>query len=451
MKKLKNYKLVAGLGETGMSCVKHYRQLDCPVMVTDSRESPPKLTALKSLWPEVPVSVGSLDERLLADADEIILSPGISSNEHFVQEAKRKNIPVIGDVEVFCRIASAPIIAITGSNAKSTVCTLVAQMIEDAGKKVSLGGNIGVPVLELLGNDTPDFYVLELSSFQLESLDSLKAKVACVLNISPDHMDRYANKSDYIAAKQVIYENAELVVVNKEDKVAQPHEKFKSGNIIGFTKNKPGAREFGVIHEGNVIYLAFENKKLMPVSELTIMGSHNYENALAALAIGYSIGLELELMLNSLKTFPGLTHRCEWLGEINKVNWINDSKGTNVGATEAAILGFSQDSVKSIVLILGGVCKGANFTSLIDPIKNNVRDVILFGEDGKLIGNTLGNIVKKHYCESLSETVDLAYKIAQAGETVLFSPACASFDMFKNFEDRGEQFSFLVKKLSRIK
>ena len=451
MKKLKNYKLVAGLGETGMSCVRHYRQLDCLVVVTDSRELPPKLTELKSLWPEVPVSVGSLDERLLTDADEIILSPGISSREHFVQEAKRKNIPVIGDVEVFCRIASAPIIAITGSNAKSTVCTLLAQMIEDAGKKVSLGGNIGVPVLNLLENDTPDYYVLELSSFQLESLDSLKAKVACVLNVSLDHMDRYANKSDYIAAKQGIYNNAEMAVVNREDPLAQPLEKFKPTKIFAFTKNKPGSREFGIIREENTDYLAFENKKLMPASDLKIKGSHNYENALAALAIGYSIGLELESMLNSLKIFTGLPHRCEWLGEINKVNWINDSKGTNVGATEAAILGLSQNSVKDIVLILGGVSKGADFTSLINPIKKNVRDVILFGADAKLIGNTLGDIVNKYYCENLADTVDLAYEIAQAGEVVLFSPACASFDMFENFEDRGEQFSALVKRLSRGK
>jgi len=449
MKKLKNYKLVAGLGETGMSCVRHYRQLDCPVVVTDSRESPPKLEALKSLWPEVPVSVGNLDEKLLSDANEIILSPGISANEHFVQEAKRKNIPVIGDVEVFCRIASAPIIAITGSNAKSTVSTLLAQMIEDAGKKVFLGGNIGVPVLDLLENDTPDFYVLELSSFQLESLDSLKAKVACVLNVSPDHMDRYENKSDYIAAKQVVYKNAELVVINKEDELAQPIEKFKPGNVFAFTKGKPGSREFGLIQDENITYLVFENKKLMSVSELKIKGSHNYENALAALALGYSIGLELNSMLNSLKTFSGLSHRCEWLGEINKVDWINDSKGTNVGATEAAILGLSQNSNKDIVLILGGVSKGADFTSLIDPIKKNVRDVILFGADAKLIGNTLGDNVNKHYCDNLADTVNLAYEIAQAGETVLFSPACASFDMFKNFEDRGEQFSSLVKKISR--
>ncbi|HEY9134704.1 MAG TPA: UDP-N-acetylmuramoyl-L-alanine--D-glutamate ligase [Pseudomonadales bacterium] len=448
MKTLKNYKLVAGLGKTGMSCIQHYRQLDCPVVVTDSRENPPMMDLLQTQWPEVPVYTGGLNEDLLSDADEIILSPGIPLSTSFVQEAKRKNISVVGDVEVFCRIANAPIIAITGSNAKSTVSTLVAQMITEAGKKVALGGNIGVPVLSLLEEAEPDFYVLELSSFQLETITSLKARVASVLNISPDHMDRYANEGEYITAKQLIYKNCQTAVVNRDDDLTKPVEQLSFDSIYGFTRHRPGPREFGLIREGKVVYLAYEEQKLMPAAELKIRGSHNHENALAALAIGYAAGLDMEAMLAALKNFSGLPHRCQWINTIDSVDWINDSKGTNVGATEAAISGFGEASRKNIILMLGGVGKKADFSPLIQPIKKHVREIIFFGQDAKLISDDLGDISIKHYCTSLSESVLLAKKIAEAGDTVLFSPACASFDMFENFEDRGKQFISLVNILS---
>lgn len=448
MKTLKNYKLVAGLGKTGMSCIQHYRQLDCPVVVTDSRENPPMMDLLQSQWPEVPVYTGGLNEDLLSDADEIILSPGIPLSTSFVQEAKRKNISVVGDVEVFCRIANAPIIAITGSNAKSTVSTLVAQMITEAGKKAALGGNIGVPALSLLEEAEPDFYVLELSSFQLETMTSLKARVASVLNISPDHMDRYANEGEYITAKQLIYKNCQTAVVNRDDDLTKPVEQLSFDSIYGFTRHRPGSREFGLIREDKVVYLAYEEQKLMPAAELKIRGSHNHENALAALAIGYAADLDMEAMLTALKNFSGLPHRCQWINTIDNVDWINDSKGTNVGATEAAISGFGEASRKNIILMLGGVGKKADFSPLIQPIKKHVRAIIFFGQDAKLISDDLGDISIKHYCKSLSESVLLAKKIAEAGDTVLFSPACASFDMFENFEDRGKQFISLVNILS---
>lgn len=451
MNKVKNYKLIAGLGETGMSCIRYYRQLDCPVVVTDSRAAPPMLALLQSNWPEIPVYVGELSEKLLSDAEELILSPGIPASSHFVQEAKRKNIPVIGDVEVFCRIANAPIIAITGSNAKSTVSTLVAKMIADAGKKVALGGNIGVPVLDLLKEGEPDFYVLELSSFQLESTSSLRAKVACVLNISPDHMDRYTNVSDYISAKQTIYKNCQTAVVNREDDLAKPEKNVVLGHTYGFTRHQPKHQEFGLIRENKETYLAYEEQKLMAVTELKIRGSHNYENALAALAIGYAVGLDIDSMLKTLKHFSGLPHRCQWLDTLDGVQWINDSKGTNVGATEAAIVGFGEENKKNIILLLGGVGKAADFTPLVEPIKKYVREIIFFGKDGKLISETLSGIVKQHFCANLDEVVFLAKKIARAGDTVLFSPACASFDMFDSFSDRGEKFTFLVNNLSNKK
>lgn len=444
MKTLKHYKLVAGLGKTGMSCIQHYRQLDCPVVVTDSRKNPPMMGLLQSQWPEVPVYTGGLDENLLSDADEVILSPGIPLSSSFAQEAKRRNISVIGDVEVFCRIANAAIIAITGSNAKSTVSTMVAQMITEAGKQVALGGNIGVPVLSLLEDDEPDFYVLELSSFQLETITSLKARVACVLNISPDHMDRYANEGEYITAKQLVYRNCQTAVINRDDDLTKPVEPLSPGSIYGFTQQRPGVREFGLIKEDKVVYLAYEGQKLMPVAELKIRGSHNHENALAALAIGYAVGLDMAAMLKALKNFSGLPHRCQWLDTIDDVDWINDSKGTNVGATEAAISGFGDASKKNIILMLGGVSKEADFSALIQPIKKHVREIIFFGQDAKLISDALGDISTKHRCGSLSESVFLAKAIAKAGDTVLFSPACASFDMFENFEDRGKQFASLV-------
>ena len=446
-KKLGNYKLIAGLGKTGISCVRYYRQLDCPVVVTDSRESPPGLKELQDQWPEVPVHIGGLDEKLLSGADELILSPGISLNEPFVLEATRKSVPVIGDIEVFCRIANSPIIAITGSNAKSTVSTLVAKMIDGDDKRVLLGGNIGVPAMDLLLEEEPDFYVLELSSFQLETVSSLKAAVACVLNISLDHMDRYANESDYIFAKQVIYENAEVSVINKDDLLARPSSLPQSEKYYYFTHQQPGVKEFGLIEEDGSSYLAFENRKLMATSDLKIKGSHNADNALAALAIGYAIGLDLTSMIGTLKSFSGLPYRCEWLGEVDGVVWINDSKGTNVGATEAAIKGFSENKDKNIILILGGESKSADFHPLVEPVKKYVREIILFGQDARIISNALGNAAKKHVCKSLQEVVILASKLSSAGDTVLFSPACASFDMFDDFEDRGKQFANLFKKL----
>ena len=432
-------RVVVGLGKTGLSCVRFLRALGYQVAVNDTRLTPPNLAELNAEFPEVEVSLGRLDEALLLRAQEIITSPGISINEPELLSVRvNAGISVIGDIELFCRATTKPIVAITGSNAKSTVTTLVGLMAENAHIKVGVGGNLGTPVLELLDPET-ELYILELSSFQLETTHSLKAAAAIVLNVSEDHMDRYASMQAYHQAKHRVYRNCQFYITNRQDPLtvpllpeAIPH--------TSFGLDAPDLKTYGVIREAGQSYLAKGRQKLLLAGEMGIFGEHNIANALAALALGEAVDIPMPVMLQTLKEFKGLPHRCQLVSKHQNVAWYNDSKGTNVGATLAAIDGLGAAITGKVILIAGGVGKGQDFKPLSPALAKYGKAVILIGEDASKIDAAITANVDKVYATTLVDAVQQAQTLASTGDAVLLSPACASFDMFKHYEDRGQQF-----------
>lgn len=441
-----HFRIVVGLGKSGMSLVRFLANRGVSFAVADTRENPPELATLRREYPQVDVRCGELDVEFLCRADELYVSPGLALATPALQQAAARGVKLSGDIELFARYAKAPIIAITGSNAKSTVTTLVGEMAAAAGKRVAVGGNLGTPALDLLSDDI-ELYVMELSSFQLETTDQLGAEVATVLNISEDHMDRYSGLPAYHLAKHRVFRGARQVVVNRQDVLTRP--------LIGeglpcwtFGLNKPDFHGFGLREENGEKYLAFQFDNLMPVRELKIRGAHNQSNALAALALGHAVGLPMDSMLNSLRSFGGLEHRCQWLREREGVSYYDDSKATNVGAALAAIEGLGADIPGKLVLIAGGDGKGADFSGLRAPVAAHCRAVVLIGRDAELIAKALGDDVALIRVATLDEAVQRCAEIAQAGDAVLLSPACASFDMFKNYEERGRLFAQAVGDLS---
>ncbi|MFB9885719.1 UDP-N-acetylmuramoyl-L-alanine--D-glutamate ligase [Balneatrix alpica] len=437
--------IVVGLGKTGLSCVRFLRQRGKRVAVVDTRSQPPGLAELQAEFPDVPYELGGLQVETLKMASELVVSPGLALSTPEIAAAIASGVQVVGDIELFCREAKAPIVAITGSNAKSTVTTLVGLMAEQAGRRVAVGGNLGTPALQLPLEDI-DLYVLELSSFQLETTHSLRAEVATVLNISPDHMDRYPNLQAYHAAKHRIFRGCRQVVVNKDDVLSRPlvadalpHWYFSLGpsdlDTFGLERDEQG-------HS----WLAYRKQRLLPTSSLKIRGLHNQANALAALALGHSVGLPMEAMLATLREFAGLTHRCQWVRERQGVLYFNDSKGTNVGATLAALQGLGGDLSGKIVLIAGGDGKGADFIELAPPLATYGRALVVIGRDAEKIAAHAGDLAVVR-ATSMQEAVEQAAMLAQPGDAVLLSPACASFDMFNHFEHRGEVFMQAVQEL----
>ncbi len=436
--------IVVGLGKSGLSLVRFLASQGQHFAVADSRENPPELSALQRDYPQVAVHCGPLSAELLSAAQVLYISPGLALSTPAIQAAISSGVSVSGDIDVFAQHARAPIVAITGSNAKSTVTTLVGDMFAAAGFNVAIGGNLGTPALDLL-DDAIDVYVMELSSFQLETTSHLKARVAVCLNISEDHMDRYENLAGYIAAKQRVFNNAQAVVINRDDLASQPLGKYKS--VISFGLSIPATDEFGIREQAGESYLALGEELLLPVNKLKIRGSHNYTNALSALAIGTSMNLPIAAMLSALQEFPGLEHRCQWLRKVHGVDWYNDSKATNVGAALAAIEGLGADNAGKLVLIAGGDGKGADFSSLKEPVAQFCRTVIVLGRDGERIAQTLGSAVAVERVVSIEEAVQAAAQCAHVGDSVLLAPACASLDMFKSFEERGDVFAQAVETL----
>lgn len=438
---------VVGLGATGLSCARYLKKQGMRFAVMDSRPKPPNLLEFLELFPDVMLSVGGLKDDLLDRAERIILSPGISLKEPAIARQIAKNIPVIGDIELFAQATKVPVIGITGTNAKSTVTTLVGEMAAAAGKRVHVGGNLGTPALDLLTTPEPELYVLELSSYQLETTHSLKPAVATVLNITPDHMDRYGTLEAYTQAKLHVYSHCDVAVCNRDDSLTECKDP-KVKRILHFTLNEPGAQEFGLLKKGNETYLAFEDKALMRVKDLPVLGRHYQANALAALAIGYGYGLPFEPMIDVLVKFKGLPHRCQLIREMNGVYWYNDSKGTNVGATLAAIEGLGSVIDGKLVLIAGGVGKNADFSPLVPAISKYVKTVVLIGEAAPILADVLNGHVNLRFGKSMDEAVVIAKEESNSGDSVLLSPACASFDMFKSFEHRGDVFTDLVNELA---
>lgn len=441
-----HFRIVVGLGKSGMSLVRFLARQGVPFAVADTRENPPELATLRLQFPQVEVRCGELDVEFLCRAQELYVSPGLALATPALQEAAKRGVKLSGDIELFARHAKAPIVAITGSNAKSTVTTLVGDMARAAGKRVAVGGNLGTPALDLLADDI-ELYVMELSSFQLETTERLNAEVATVLNVSEDHMDRYADMQAYHLAKHRIFRGSRQVVVNRGDALSRP---LVADQLPcwSFGLNKPDFKAFGLIEEDGEKYLAYQFEKLVPVRELKVRGAHNQANALAALALGHAVGLPFEPMLAALREFTGLAHRCQWVRELRGVAYYDDSKATNVGAALAAIEGLGADIDGKLVLIAGGDGKGADFSGLTAPVARYCRAVVLLGRDAELIAAALGDAVPLVRVKTLDEAVQRCAELAREGDAVLLSPACASLDMFKNFEERGRLFAQAAEGLS---
>ena len=437
--------LVLGLGVTGLSVVRFLRDRGDVLAVADTRDNPPGLDALRREMPDVAVFVGGMAPTVLEHADRVVVSPGVTQDTPVLQAARERGLPVYGDIELFARHVDAPVAAITGSNGKSTVTTLVGLMSRELPQVTRMGGNLGTPALELLDDSAgpAGLYVLELSSFQLELTDSLTTRVSTVLNISPDHMDRYAGLDEYAAAKRRILAHAGTAVLNREDTTVMAMA-ADAGQVVTFGLDQPPAEtDYGLLSRDGETWLARGDTPLLAASELLIPGRHNLANALAALATGEAAGFPLEPMLRVLRTFPGLPHRSQWVACIGGVDFYNDSKATNPGASLAAIEGLG----RPLVLIAGGDGKDADFSVLAPAVRKHVRAVVLIGRDAGKLAEALDGCAELHRSESMGAAVRQAARLAQAGDAVLLSPACASFDMFEGYEHRGRDFVAAVREL----
>ena len=435
------HRVVVGLGVTGLSCARHLHKQGASFSVIDTRRNPPGLAELNAEMPEVKAYTGVYPVALVENASELIVSPGIAMDDPVVRQALAADVPVVGDVDLFVREARAPVIGITGSNAKSTVTELVGQMAAAAGLDVGVGGNLGPPALELL-EDARQLYVLELSSFQLERAGELSLAVATVLNVSADHLDRHGSMPAYHAAKHRIFRGCDKVVVNRDDPLTIPLVEPRV-EVISWRMGEPELDGFGVREIDGCHWICHGYESLTKVDEMGLVGRHNLANALAALALGHGAGLERESMLTALRSFRGLPHRCQQVAEVGGVRYIDDSKGTNVGATEAALAGLGGEG--TLILLAGGQGKGADFSKLRGPVTRHCKRLVLFGEDADLIASCLEGCAPVTRVETIEAAVETAVNHAEHGDTVLLSPACASLDMFSSYVARGEAFQAAVQ------
>ena len=433
-------RIVVGLGKSGMSVVRFLARQGIPFAVADTREQPPELETLQRDFPAVEVRCGALDPAFLSQAAELYVSPGLAISHPAIAQAAAQGVKVSGDIDLFAQAAKAPIVAITGSNAKSTVTTLVGEMAEAAGLVTAVGGNLGTPALDLLRDDV-QLYVVELSSFQLETTHNLNALVATCLNVSEDHLDRYESFEAYALSKQRIFDGASVAVVNRDDWRSSPLQAVAQVLSFGLDAD---ASQYGLAVVEGQLTLMRGDQPLVAANALKIRGAHNQANALAALALGEAAGLPQDAMLRALKDFAGLDHRCQWVAEKQGVTYYNDSKATNVGASLAALEGLGKDCAGKIVLIAGGDGKGADFSSLTQPIQQYARAVIVLGRDAEVVARCVPSEIPLHRVASLEEAVELSESCAQSGDVVLLAPACASLDMFRSFEHRGQVFTSAV-------
>ena len=429
--------VVIGLGATGYSVVRYLCARDLKVSVMDSRKTPTLAAQLHKDYPNVELSLGAFDDQSFASDSLIIVSPGVTLAEPFLVKARKVGATIIGDIELFIEENTKPIIAITGSNGKSTVTTLVGEMCKSGGMKTLVAGNIGLPVLDALTDKFEyDVAVLELSSFQLETTNNMSAQSAAILNISPDHQDRYSSMGDYILAKTRILKGSEYAVLPKHDE--QLNQITHKKGVLKFTLSEPANDfEFGVKRVSNYRWLFKGENRLIKLRDIPLLGLHNVSNVLAAYALVDFLKLSEGSKASAVKSFTGLAHRMQIVCINKNVTWINDSKATNIGATSTALLSLEKD----VFWIAGGQGKGADFTELKSSIKRNIKLLVLMGEDADQIESALTGLLEIKRVENMQDAVCLAGERATSGAAVLFSPACASFDMYQNFERRGEDFS----------
>lgn len=440
--------VIVGLGSTGLSCAKYFAALGEKFKIVDSRKNPPGLAALKKLLPDVECELDGFSVETFLQAKQLVISPGVSLRAEEIIAAKNAGIPITGDIDIFSKRVSAPIIAVTGSNGKSTVVAMLIEILREAGKNFGLGGNLEgenfKPALDLLSEEKKDLYVLELSSFQLETTQNLAAEVATILNLSADHMDRYESLQEYHQAKQRIFSGCKKLVINRDDENSYPvKESDAAAWDFGFTR--PGVNGLGLSEEEGEQYIADQFEKIVSVNALKVFGQHNIANVLAAIALAMAIDIDMKSIKAAITRFTGLPHRCQWVANVSGVEFYNDSKGTNVGATVAAVEGLGQRIAGHIILIAGGIAKGADFASLVPAINKWGKEVILIGQDAVKIAAyfdaDIDADIQTYFASDMQDAVQVALQRSSAGDAVLLSPACASFDMFENFQHRG--FSFI--------
>jgi UDP-N-acetylmuramoylalanine--D-glutamate ligase len=446
--------LVLGLGDTGLSMAAWLTRHGARVRAADSRANPPHADRLKRQLPQAEIITGGFNTDCFKDIDLIAISPGVPLAEPLLASALQRGVPVVGDVELFAQALlprKVKVIAITGANGKSTVTALCGAMCVEAGLKTVVAGNIGLPVLDALsaiedGAAMPEVFVLELSSFQLETTASLDANAATVLNVTQDHMDRYPGMDEYAAAKARIFLGKGVQVLNREDvysrAMALPGRRIETFGLDA----PPNDADWGMLNQAGQDWLAHGSQPLLPAPEVPMAGRHNAANALAALALCQAIGLPLAPLLTALRAFKGLPHRVQKVAEVAGVAFYDDSKGTNVGATVAALNGMREPAV----LIAGGDGKGQDFSPLKQACARQARAVVLIGRDAACIEAAItGCGVPLHHAKTMDEAVGMAFRAALAGDAVLLSPACASFDMFRNYEHRAQVFIAAVQKLQQ--
>ena len=433
--------VILGIGITGLSCARFLHRHQVEFSVNDSRAMPISPGDFKHQFGDNRLVLGKWDQALIAQADVLIVSPGIDMTDPSIKAAVPSQCDIIGDIELFCRLTTTPIIAVTGSNGKSTVVSMLFHVGNELGYKVQLGGNIGLPVLDQI-EEHADFIVLELSSFQLETVNSMQALSATVLNISDDHLDRHKTISNYAAIKQGIYSHCQTAVYNRDDVATKPNNVYSDCKQLSFGRDQM-AEQFGIATIEGTSQLMFGDSALAPLNSMPLQGIHNALNYLSVLALGKAAGWNVEAMLSSLLTFKGLAHRCEVIESQDDICWVNDSKATNVGATIAAIDGLAPTlGDHNLILIAGGDGKGADFTPLTKALTEQVEHLITLGKDGREIGSLRlhHQQSKTQHVDSLAEAVNLAKMHAKPGDMVLLSPACASLDMFANYVERGVVF-----------
>jgi UDP-N-acetylmuramoylalanine--D-glutamate ligase len=435
--------VVVGLGATGLSCVRYLVSQNQPCMVVDSRSNPPGLDQLRKEYPQLKVELGGFNETSLSQAKELMMSPGVSLQTREIASAIASGVPVTGDIDLFSRLAPAPIVAVTGSNGKSTVVALLAEILGAAGREFAVGGNLdsefGQPALDLLHEPGKELYVLELSSFQLETTEQLGAEVAVILNVSEDHMDRYADMTDYLAAKRRIFRACRKLVLNRDEDVSgMDADTGLPRWSYGF--DVPGAGEVGLSMVAGEQTICFGGESVLAVSELKIVGRHNVANAMAATCLALALDIDLSSIRQGLQRFPGLPHRCQWVASVDGVDYYNDSKATNVGAAIAAVQGLGEKTAGGLVLIAGGDGKGADFSALAPVLQRWLKGLVLIGRDAERIAAVMDGSVSIQFASDLDAAVQQAASLAESGDAVLLSPACASLDMFENFKQRGTAF-----------
>ncbi|MFT6092453.1 MAG: UDP-N-acetylmuramoylalanine--D-glutamate ligase [Pseudohongiellaceae bacterium] len=439
--------VIVGLGSTGISCAGYFASTGQQFKVVDSRENPPGLKQLLGLLPDVDLELGAFKKETFINAGCLVVSPGVSLLTPEIVAAKESGVLITGDIDIFSKRVNAPIVAVTGSNGKSTVVAILAEILQKAKVSFALGGNLDgasfKPALDMLLEPEKELYVLELSSFQLETTHQLNAVVAVLLNLSEDHMDRYQGLEDYYKAKANIFNGCKQILINREDKFSELSRSLDApARDFGF--GHPTENGIGLLENDGGEYLAYGTENIAFVSELKVVGRHNVLNMLAAIGLALAIDIDLAAIRQGVKSFAGLPHRCQWVDRKNAVDFYNDSKGTNVGATVAAIDGLGQRISGKIILIAGGIAKGADFSGLAPIVNRWCKEVILIGIDAIELGSSLGDDAKIYYAASMSDAVSAAYSHSSGGDVVLLSPACASFDMFDNFQHRGEAFMSAV-------